>query len=127
MGAKELRIGSFVNYFDDGEYSIISTLDWGYVHLKDASSIEYRFIKSIPLTEEWLLKFGFVKDKKHNNCCDLELENNFYLQGVGYGKSNIKYEVILTDSNDNELTLVKHVHQLQNLYFALTNEELTIK
>jgi hypothetical protein len=81
----------------------------------------------IPLTEEWLVKFGFVKDKKHDNCCDLKLENDFYLQGVGYGKSNIKYEVILTDSSDNELTLVKHVHQLQNLYFALTNQELTIK
>lgn len=140
MEAKELRIGNYIlNYEAEPEVSIY----WKVEEIQRLSNdkalnqtlgVTYRKgscwtcdPEPIPLTEEWLVKFGFVKDKKHDNCCDLELENNFYLQGVGYGKSNIKYEVILTDSNDNELTLVKHVHQLQNLYFALTNEELTIK
>ena len=135
MEAKELRIG---NYFYDRSNKILR-LDWWEHINKLASDMSVNGIKvhpmtehignarPIPLTEEWLVKFGFVKDKKHDNCCDLELENDFYLQGVGYGKRNIKYEVILTDSNDNELMLVKHVHELQNLYFALTNEELTIK
>ena len=121
MKAKELRISNYVEN-DIGDFILIDRDTLPFIVTK--------WIKchhSIPLTEEWLVKFGFVKDKKHDNCCDLELENDFYLQGVGYGKRNIKYEVILTDSNDNELTLVKHVHQLQNLYFALTGEELTIK
>ena len=129
MEAKELRIGNYLNFEFHKDSGGIEKVG---VFLSDIENLIYggnrsKYYTPIPLTEEWLLKFGFVKDKKHNNCCDLELENNFYLQGVGYGKSNIKYEVILTDSNDNELTLVKHVHQLQNLYFALTNEELTIK
>ena len=135
MEANELRIG---NYFYDRSNKILR-LDWWEHINKLASDMSVNGMKvhpmtehignarPIPLTEEWLVKFGFTKDKKHTKCCDLKLENDFYLQGIGYGKSNFKYEVILTDSNDNELTLVKHVHQLQNLYFALTNKELTIK
>ena len=63
--------------------------------------------EQILLTEEWLLKFGFKKGlkgwfKKLDNNCKF----NLYMY------------------NDN---LYEHVHLLQNLYFALTNEELTIK
>jgi hypothetical protein len=128
MEAKELRIDNWIKYnfkMQGWKYVQVCANDF-HNGFRDDKFVSINY-KPIPLTEEWLVKFGFVKDKKHNNCCDLELENDFYLQGVGYGKSNIKYEVILTDSNDNELTLVKHVHQLQNLYFALTNEELIIK
>jgi hypothetical protein len=130
MEAKELRIDNYVNIGLKSsdlrtDYDAITAS--GLMDLqvnKESSSFTY---EPIPLTEEWLVKFGFTKDKKHTKCCDLKLENDFYLQGIGYGKSNFKYEVILTDSNDNELTLVKHVHQLQNLYFALTNKELKLK
>jgi hypothetical protein len=125
MEAKELRIGNAYRDCTSKEIRFITGFSEDGVYYNDGFDF-YESMLNVILTEEWLVKFGFVKDKKHNNCCDLELENDFYLQGVGYGKSNIKYEVILTDSNDNELTLVKHVHQLQNLYFALTNEELKL-
>ena len=122
MTQKELRIGSFVNYFDDGEYSIISTLDWGYVHLKDASSIEYRFIKSIPLTEEWLVKFGFKYKKKYDAFVKTINKCNEFIIAKNVGKKENYY---LCDIDIE--TELKNVHQLQNLYFALTNEELIIK
>ena len=70
----------------------------------------------IPLTEEWLLKFGFKKDggyyskgRKHYHF----LSNKFYL-----GNDHV--------SSGNADARVMHIHQLQNLYFALTGEELTI-
>ena len=73
-------------------------------------------IKTIPLTEELLLKFGF------------EL---FYLDTphqYGYQKNSM--EVVCDKSKGlNEISVIdsphiKYVHQLQNLYFALTGEEL---
>jgi hypothetical protein len=78
----------------------------------------------IPLTEEWLLKFGFerhhfdysngviyIKDVPNNN----EFKWGVYPFELGSG-------FIINKSKN-----LKYVHQLQNLYFALTNEELTMK
>ena len=79
--------------------------------------------QSIPLSKEWLKKFGFKKREGNNICWDL---GNFM---VGwYGNSYATWVVGLTQEN-NELfyhSQIKSVHQLQNLYFSLTGEELTI-
>ncbi len=83
-------------------------------------------LSEITLTKEWLLKFGFIKDDEYDKCYNKILENGFYLCGIGFGVNNEKYDVFLTDSNNNELTIVKYVHQLQNLYFALTGKELEL-
>ncbi len=64
----------------------------------DANGLMHQLYKPIPLTEEWLVKF----EQKDLDLFILEIEVNW----------NIK---------------IKYVHQLQNLYFALTGEELTIK
>ena len=66
----------------------------------------------IPLTEEWLLKFGF--------------QDRFLL----CDNHKIDYEIterseIIFWLNENGINL-EFVHQLQNLYFALTGEELKI-
>ncbi len=69
----------------------------------------------IPLTEEWLLKLGFEKDflEWDKQCISLQ-----------YWKQSNSYHWV-SSSGDIDV-LLKHVHQLQNLYFALTNKELTI-
>lgn len=86
--------------------------------------IEIERIQHIPLTEEWLLKFGF----------DFSVDT-WYLNGVAIweteccdakGNEEIGFfyelrEVGMMDMN------IKYVHQLQNLYFALTGQELKIK
>jgi len=77
---------------------------------------EGRGIESIPLTEEWLLKFGFYKN------IDTEL---FEKNGYQIDLSVIKCLFYLPEFGDLYKEL-EHVHQLQNLYFALTNEELTL-
>ena len=61
-------------------------------------------IKPIPLTEEWLVK--------------LKMEHNESLT-----KGNGTYWFTLITPH----TPITYVHQLQNLYFALTGEELKIK
>jgi len=115
MDSKELRIGNLV--LDDSIETVVNgrllyhMWDFGHEVSKD--------IKPIPLTEEWLLKFGFEKIK--NNGIDYELHDCVI-------SVNAKW-MWTTESNLNEVrTLIPtHVHTLQNLYFALTGEELTIK
>ena len=74
-----------------------------------------RKIEPIPLTEEWLLKFGFEKNKNS----DLYFRLNNYEYFIENGIIDNGY------SRMNEIS-VKYVHQLQNLYFALTGKELEI-
>lgn len=90
----------------------------------------------IPLTEEWLLKFVFKKQRAIY----------YPVYSVLCRKSRTYFTVSWhTDYEDpNELSLkkvrswwshgenkfdlkIEYVHQLQNLYFGLTGEELTLK
>jgi len=81
----------------------------------DGYDFTFNELKPIPLTEEWLLKFGF--EKGHKGKLFVILKNNLgYENGRTYFNSSC-----ISESQP------KHVHQLQNLYFALTGEELTIK
>jgi hypothetical protein len=132
MKANELRIGNLVKcnflgntykdrnpYFGSNIFSIYSAckdfvkLDLGHNALQKVEILE---IKPIPLTEEWLLKFGF--DKKGNKGkLNVILSGNF---GYKNGKTYFNSWVILESQP-------KYVHQLQNIYFALTGEELTFK
>ena len=106
MKATELRIG---NYFEDidGNHCQVTLLTFRQLH---GSPTAINLIKPIPLTEEWLLKFGFIKSVVFymKGAMNIEFIDNGCLFGL-----DGEYEVF-----------IQHVHQLQNLYFALTNEEL---
>ena len=111
MKEKDLMIGNY--YIDeDGEQHVCEA--------RDFSWMAWGYCGGVPLTEEWLVKFGFFEkykscfnrwNKKGFSLNDNE-DDNGDLQGVFY--YDFKLEI-------------KHVHQLQNLYKALTGEELTIK
>lgn len=69
------------------------------------------FIKPIELTEQWILKFTYIK-----------LNNKYFtIQGHLIWICN---DLFMCDKNG---IVLKYVHQLQNLYFALTGQELNIK
>lgn len=74
----------------------------------------------IPLTEEWLLKFGFVK-------IGTNYENKWLVLWGNIKTKSIDFVLNEPHSRKRKITELKHVHQLQNFYFALTGEELTIK
>jgi|LakMenE18May11ns_1017448.scaffolds.fasta_scaffold9325101_1 hypothetical protein len=84
------------------------------------------YLKPIPLTEEWLLKLGFYRrnDRIYSKLYGVdEIDGVFQLQKFEDG-----YEFRTSfDSEWFYTPPIYHVHQLQNLYFALTGEELTIK
>ena len=79
--------------------------------------------KPIPLTEEWLTKLGFTiykgePDKYLENEVYIDCDETFYYVVESYCSER-------GDWCHCEVE-IEYVHQLQNLYFALTNKELTI-
>jgi len=70
----------------------------------------------IPLTEEWLIKFG-AKQK-----------NEYWFEFHTYCiiKHTTFIEFYSSVEGDFICNSVKYVHQLQNIYFALTNKELEL-
>ena len=146
MKASELRIGNWatiknyvhfdwerrpkecqVNMFDLNNYIAYHWNGTGeeyYYKLQDC--------EPIPLTEEWLLKLGFEKN------IDWEQQINEYgrfselnsRRGVGLYLHEREWRVTFREDVGcgwNELNEIEFVHQLQNLYHALTGEELISK
>jgi len=129
LSARELRIGNYIlisilqedGGFKNELFTVNSTV------IRDAEHYGGEWNASpIPLTEEWLVKFGFIKARD---------EANPYMDGehtVISGRFTVFSKMPLTFNSvhgwflnkyQTEL-IIKYVHQLQNLYFALTGQEL---
>ena len=123
MKAHELRIGNLVNYQTAEGDILVARIDWQ--DLKWISKDEKGFNiahSAIPLTEEWLLKFGFEEYEFEDEIFGYVLNDFGYVNEFQFRiRIFIDFEGILIQKP------IKFVHQLQNLYFALTGEELTIK
>jgi len=123
MKATELRIGNYIIYngclkFNENDVNIING---GNIH-KMEQSIDYREeYEPIPLTEEWLLRFGFKKDTAEH--CYM---HKGFPSGI-YFVIDAEWAICGDFNECTYIRLPKYVHQLQNLYFALTENELTIK
>ena len=122
--AKDLRLGNKLLFLGDVVTfkNITEIREDGIFWIKTfepkIESKNFHF-KPIPITEDWLLKFGFELKgfyrlkvtsflelcwKPHDNTLNLQTEKNGF----------------------TENSKCKYVHELQNLYFALTGRELTV-
>lgn len=124
--ANELRIGNIVQRRSD---CVCDILDGGIIFLKVDSVMirDCEYYKAdwafapIPLTPEILYKTPFGKKDfmEVSYLCFITIERGaFYLQ-TEYGLANEK-------EHQTELPELRYLHQLQNLYFALTGKELNI-
>lgn len=134
MKKYELRIGNLLRdkisktelkIIELTEYNIVTyVIDRSMFPLKNGWKIE-----PIPLTEEWLFKFGFEVYAESVIMKAFKIGFNEITQDYLFDLCWIKD----LDGKDkhpfykNGRFEIKYVHQLQNLFFALTNEELTIK
>ena len=132
MKKTDLRIGNFVGIKEtalhaDGCNHLeavfeIEEIKKYVVQFKDYHAGEYyKDLNPIPLTEQWLLDFGFEVEREHYDKGRLSIlladnNNDYYKNGRVFYKSWAIME-----------SQPKYVHQLQNLYLALTQKELIIK
>lgn len=117
MKTTELRIGNLVTVSD----SIIKVTGVDRYNIQVNGYYPLSDIMLIPLTQEWLIKFGFLEQKQ--DWFNLNLINDWT-----YLYINAKYNIVELSVNNHGAILsgvCQYVHQLQNLYFALTGEELT--
>lgn len=127
MKANELRIGNIIQC--GGIEIEIGKINENFISFNVSKNNELKIwnpyipmnderLKSIPITEEWLLKFGFVNS---GYGFFIHLKSLFEIE------FNRNEDTFTLDFITRNLIKYEYVHQLQNLFFALTGEELKIK
>ncbi len=123
MKANELRIGNLVaDYELNDVFFAIEEIKKNEqrklaVYYRNGSCMSID-PEPIPLTEEWLLKFGFNQE-----------ENKYwYSNGVIAISINDKGIYVIFGNSGREITRkgLFYVHQLQNFYFCLCGKELVV-
>lgn len=119
---KELRIGNNIEF--DGEIITVIGISKNKITYNPSKVLKYeinaKHFDPIPLTEEILLKFGLKKIDDNLWQYKNGYLIGFYTKRWFIGKYNFDDMVEMITSFD-------YAHQLQNLYFALTREELILK
>jgi hypothetical protein len=130
MKANELRIGNWIKY-EDKLVQVVQLSSLMILCKRDENQFLVncapKEFQPIELTEEVLVKIGFVKEngvnRMYNKRCVVSYYiGNFYKELVievrrenGFYKNNmVHYDI-------------KYLHELQNAYNLLTNEELEVE
>lgn len=125
MKAQELRIGNYLQgeqlnipRIQIGSDGICQITGYGIHLIEEGNSLG---LKPILLTEEWLLDFGFGESKIDDSgifspCFKMMVQKDYV-----YGGFMFRYTI---GEKSAGYAPIKYVHQLQNLYFALTGEDL---
>lgn len=123
MRANEFRIG---NITDKG--TVVTFYESG-IHVGYGKCFKFNEVNGIELTPEWLVKLGFDKSDyrgEYDEFCLYEKESF----NIAFNENNSGCISISAGDYSEDGSLLKHikyVHQIQNLYFALTNKELKIQ
>lgn len=126
--ANELRIGNWVKQDGDIEQVTFKTFEL-------LNDIDTYYVAPIPLTEDILLKCGF---EKRNNSYFLRVQDlksfEYYMETIFDDSHFFAYISIIRHlpkggeeiKTEKRKLNIKFLHQLQNLYFALTGKELEV-
>ena len=136
MKANELRIGNkIIGVYSDGENdeledicTVLALDETGeinghkiWVESSNSNAEIFSEFKPIPLTEEWLIRFGFDNLGKFGwGIGDFHIENTKNLRG------KYKYKYCFRTIS-RKIIRVTTVHQLQNMFYILTGKELRTK
>lgn len=134
MENNEFRLGNWVKpQNDSGKESNEGEVFSVNAHLvsvvQNKNPYDFHIVKPIALTSDWLTKFGFklIDDKYYSK----NTQNG--VGGIGITKDyNLPLVLVVTEKEPNGVYRqvigkpIIYVHQLQNLYFALTGEELEV-
>ena len=116
--ANEIRVGNYTLL-----QRKICKIDGAHIKwLEDGTYIGH---EPIPLTEDILLKCGFVFAEDFNAW---QTPHDFHIRVEDSELKQKKkvFWIYFDEQEDHPITCIFELHQLQNLYFALTGEELII-
>lgn len=126
INANELRIGNYIRFAEDGT---IFKVDGIYPTGFDVSNgVEQTWIESdtfegIPFTSEFLISNGFKKRFDSDDCNIWDLESNAFLNGsMTLALISRGWKMLVCPPAQP----FHFIHQLQNLYFALTGKDLIL-
>jgi hypothetical protein len=126
MKTSELRIGNYIKLMlNDEDFAIVQ------VTLNDLEAVDNKkgVYEPLPLTEDWLLKHGFSV-KNFDYSIPISECKVVWLTLIPQDEDCSAYSVCVTQKDEDEedqnafLSDISYVHQVQNLYFALTGNEL---
>lgn len=117
MKVNDLMIGNYCA-IDGHESRIIHIQEhYQWVQLEgNALMTNCNLLNPIPITEDWLVKLGFEKSLG----CFITPIGSFNLQVIIWPTGLINWSI------NGFTSEIKYLHQLQNLYFVLTNNELKV-
>lgn len=140
MKPTELRIGNLIQlnpnkeWYGSGDQIVtiesISEKGINYQHFPYEGDLFWDSLDDdrfapIPITEKWLIRFGF---EESNDLKNLWIKNGISILEKGITEKKF-YDFLFNDNCEQgtaDAVSLRWVHQLQNLYFALTGEELKI-
>jgi hypothetical protein len=121
MNARELRIGNWITI-----YGVPNQVKGDWIANIDHANVSGKTMlddpSPIPLTEEWLERFGF--ERHHKRAYEFWKFERFIVYSRSDGGFLFEIMVGLEDGWTKD---VNYVHELQNRIFALTGEELELK
>ena len=112
MRKSDLRIGNWVFDSEGFDYKIQGYEL--YVNLVED-------FKPIPITQEWLERLGFERNKYYQN---FRIKAGDYYNSIKYIDGEWCYNNDDSDAGCYFVTTVQYIHELQNLYHAINKEEL---
>ncbi|MFA5715032.1 MAG: hypothetical protein WC998_04800 [Candidatus Paceibacterota bacterium] len=123
LTTNELRRGNLIE--NNGNIYPITAIDHNSViiFIKNATfCVSDKNINPIPLTEDWLLKFGFIQ-----NTSNSYYWLNYGTNGILIVKYNDYYKKYTLELGKGMNIVLDFVHHFQNICFDLTRHELIIK
>jgi hypothetical protein len=128
--ATDLRIGNWVNNDDLGNTQVDEIYNNSVVRVWSNADYFYigeESINPIPLTPDILEKCGFVFNERSSSYRIFSHKEEWILAAQQTAdKTCFKIGLPIDGRSDQYMTNLTYLNELQNLYKALTNNELTI-
>ena len=126
MDPKVFRIGNYISTKNTSEVFIITAIEEK-IHavnakMADALILRPEEIEPIPLSEKWLKSFGFEMTQAEPHRKFIVGQNHKIMNTVEILDAKFYYWLSRED-----YLVVKYVHQLQNIFFAITEHDLEVK
>jgi hypothetical protein len=127
LNSKDLRIGNLIKWKSTGEIEYVININSSSKY-QTINNIQITDAEPIPISEDWLIKAGFVENKYEYSIpiseCGLVT-----LTLIPHDEQHSKFSVCVSQSDEHDvenvfLNEISFWHELQNLYKSISGKEL---